>query len=676
MQLNNITNTDMMPSTKDGLFTAIADMLNISNNTSGFLIYLLVMIGVLIIIAVLVYNWWEERRFNMEVESSFSPIENDVLLDKNKQEFLDKFAATTGYLNDEPADQSLSPAEIESVDETKSIEDVYKELLETMEKRPTKIEYIDNDGKVTINHDTIEPHNIKSERTDTNPEPILYIPEEVSIEPESIDVSKALNEAQAPLTEQMNERGEPETQQSIKDIISRAFNTNGQTINATQNKTIVAEAAAPIDVEVEPDELTIPQPVVDEIPAAVEDLSMADDEVQTETNHIHEVHEAKMSASANQAMSSSMLDTTAFKEEPQSMGATPAQELADEPQTSDDGLLKFNGAQPETTEKPENNLANNAFNKRKTDQPNSEYAKDDAFTATFTSTLPSSLNAHMDLIGKIVIPKGVTPSFLLESFSSFYKDFDKPVFAYSQTDTDNQILLNDATLLVLTDAVNATQEVHITASIQLADRTGPASKNTINRFQTALESIATGLALKVNWLDNEDPVYKASALDAFCIEVDKTMFFHLTDNGKGPFTGTKLKGLVEGQGMELADNGQYQYFDIETKDQLPVRMPEFVMFNRDNHPFNPEMLRTSVIKAVTFQLDIPHINASGTALDRMVIIAKSLEESLNVLLVDDQNRPLGALHIDKIREQVKSIHATMQLRGITPGSAFAHRLFS
>ena len=44
---------------------------------------ILIIIGALIIAAVLLFNWWQERKFNQQVESSFSQLQNDALLNDN-----------------------------------------------------------------------------------------------------------------------------------------------------------------------------------------------------------------------------------------------------------------------------------------------------------------------------------------------------------------------------------------------------------------------------------------------------------------------------------------------------------------------------------------------------------------------------------------------------------------
>jgi hypothetical protein len=60
----------------------------------------------------------------------------------------------------------------------------------------------------------------------------------------------------------------------------------------------------------------------------------------------------------------------------------------------------------------------------------------------------------------------------------------------------------------------------------------------------------------------------------------------------------------------------------------------------------------------------------------MVQLAKQMEVSLNAVLVDDNNKVLGDVQIEKIRQQLKVIQANMLLRGIVPGSDSARRLFS
>ena len=60
----------------------------------------------------------------------------------------------------------------------------------------------------------------------------------------------------------------------------------------------------------------------------------------------------------------------------------------------------------------------------------------------------------------------------------------------------------------------------------------------------------------------------------------------------------------------------------------------------------------------------------------MVYVAKQMELGLNAALVDEGNKLLIDAQLDKIRQQLTSIHSTMRAGGIVPGSVSAIRLFS
>ncbi len=302
---------------------------------------------------------------------------------------------------------------------------------------------------------------------------------------------------------------------------------------------------------------------------------------------------------------------------------------------------------------------------------------DGAKTELPAQTLPAKLHAQVDLIAVLHLAAESTVNLISSILKSDFDGYEKPVFIHVQTPDLRWLLLSD----VSSKPEFADQKISkIACSLQLADRAGPVSRNILNRFQLAVESLGLDIDAQVEWQTSTDPVADAVALDAFCIDVDKTMGFHLLHGENGAFTGTKLRGLAEAQGMELAADGSFKYYDEATKKQATsasaVPSPSFVMFNRDHYPFSPDMLRQSVVKGITFQLDIPHANNCTEAYNHMVLVAKQMETGLHAQLVDDNNRPLGDVQIEKIRHQLKIIQATMLTRGIAPGSDVAHRLFS
>ena len=276
------------------------------------------------------------------------------------------------------------------------------------------------------------------------------------------------------------------------------------------------------------------------------------------------------------------------------------------------------------------------------------------------AALPSSVSHQIDLTAVLYLAQPATGLALREFLLSLV-DLDKPVYAYGHG--------ADGVWRMLTREQEEVSFTRAACSLQLADRGGPVSRDTLNRFQDAIEEMGHSLGAQVEWHGNPDPIVYANDLDQFCIEVDKLVGFHLAQGVSGPFTGTKFRGLAEASGLTLANDGAFYYTNENGQ-------PLFALVNQDKTPFTIEMLRTALIRGVTFQLDIPRVKHCTEVFNQMVLMAKQMEGSLNGKLVDDNQRPLGDMQIEKIRQQLKVIHATMVARGIMPGSPGALRLFS
>lgn len=742
-------NAISLPAVSDDLMTNLSNWLGITGDPQGFFFYLLIMVGIFVIISILLYNWLEERRFNKQVESNFVSIEEDALLNEDKQEFLDKFASTTGTLNDTPDEGTFVDENGEALEDDRSIEDVYSDLLETMSRR-NREEKVEPSG-ITIDHDNID---IESEPVLNFPEAgqaateksmsddILYIPDtvpdevtndmpamsvpfsepvrkEIEIEfddpidtPTTVPVADEISDVliPEPVEPEVAAKAEPVGSQDIKDIINRAFkekyNPNYKAEETAEvvdvpevkevgdvNESVVADEAVTNAQESQGlDDVVISEPVIpDEVDDAI--AKALNTRVETDNDHIPEPTETTFkNPLENPDVALEMLKGLDDKvpepevslkfeanepEPPKPQVEVPVElpEKTYQQLLNEDKLPQNDVPETEPTSEVSQDEGNESPEEIGVDQAVSTTEKQVPFSSDFTDAIPELLNQHIDLIGTIEAKKGSNAAFILESFSSLHQQYELPSFVFMQCQQGQWLLLNDATEADINRYLEKDKPVHITASLQMADRTGPFSNNTVKRFKQSLSEIAVTMGAEVQWRDLNDPIDRAGSLDAFCIEVDKTMFFHLT-NTKTPFTGTKLKGLVETQGMVLERDGSYKYYDLNTESGQKRTSPDFILFNRENHRFSEEMLRSSVIKAITMQLDIPLITPNALALDRMVVIAQSLEDGLNAQLVDDKNRPITDVHLARIREQIKSIHAAMQLRGIAPGSAHALRLFS
>lgn len=285
-------------------------------------------------------------------------------------------------------------------------------------------------------------------------------------------------------------------------------------------------------------------------------------------------------------------------------------------------------------------------------------AGEDELDARFDE-LPDGISHQIDLTAVLYLQQPATGAALRELVLAL-SGLDKPFYAHGLT--------ADLSWYLLTREQEASEFLRAAYTLQLADRSGPVSRDTLNRFQHAVESLGHALGAQVEWQGNPDPLSYAVELDQFCIDVDKMVGFHIVQGANGPFTGTKFRGLAEASGLVLADNGAFQF--INENGVL------YSLVNQDDLPFTADMLRTIVLRGISFQLDIPRVKNCAEVFNQMVLAAKQMENSLNASLVDDHLRPLGEVQIEKIRQQLKVIHAQMVARGVVPGSATALRLFS
>ena len=272
-------------------------------------------------------------------------------------------------------------------------------------------------------------------------------------------------------------------------------------------------------------------------------------------------------------------------------------------------------------------------------------------------TLPDTTHSQVDVTAILYLTKPITSSELSMRISSI-AGIGLPMRLYILDNHEKWHLASD------TQAHDFKQ---VACSLQLADRGGPVAKNVLNKFQFAVEDAGSELNAHVEWQGSGDVMQRAIELDQFCIEVDQLISVHVAENGAA-IHGTKFKGLAEASGMTLKEDGKFHFYAND--------MVLFTATDVNNVPFTAESLRSSVLKGVTFQIEIPKVVNCEQVFNQMIMIAQKMASSLNANLVDDNQKPLGDIQIEKIRQQLKVIHATMVARGIMPGSPASMRLFS
>jgi FtsZ-interacting cell division protein ZipA len=285
--------------------------------------------------------------------------------------------------------------------------------------------------------------------------------------------------------------------------------------------------------------------------------------------------------------------------------------------------------------------------------------------ATPVVNLPSDLHTAMDWVGLIDAPLGVM-LVELEDIQAEVRTFPHHATLWAQsasTSTWLDVLDMDAVAMQTQTPLS-----QVVCSLQLADRGGPVDQETLKRFQKSMETLSRALGLSIQWQGGYEPAQQAQSIDAFCIDVDKAVEFHVLAN-QGMFHATKLRGLAEACGLHLSKDGRFELFNAEGELEFSVR-------NYEGKPFSAEMLKSAVMTGVTFQLDIPTTSNSLHVFDNMVELARNMANSLSAGLIDVNRKPIGDVQLDKIRLQLKNISNAMAAQGIAPGSSHAKRLFS
>src|SRR5262249_1983063 len=177
---------------------------------------------------------------------------------------------------------------------------------------------------------------------------------------------------------------------------------------------------------------------------------------------------------------------------------------------------------------------------------------------------------------------------------------------------------------------------------------------------------AGGLALCP---DTQAALGGARELDAFCSKVDVAVGVNVVAQEGTAFSGTDIREFAEASGFQLEPDGVFHY-------RGEGRRTAFTLDNHEPAPFLPEQIKKLTTRGVTLMLDVPRVEEGLAVLDRMLDIGRSFAAALGGRLVDDNRSTLSEAGIDKIREQLRTIHGALAAREMPAGGERALRLFS
>jgi FtsZ-interacting cell division protein ZipA len=210
---------------------------------------------------------------------------------------------------------------------------------------------------------------------------------------------------------------------------------------------------------------------------------------------------------------------------------------------------------------------------------------------------------------------------------------------------------------------------HLRLAVQLLSRKGIVDVAALTAISEAVRECAARFSASAHCPDINTAVIAARDLDAYCADVDVAIGVNILPPAGETFGGTRIRTLAESSGFKLEPDGVFHYRDDSRR----------TLFTLDNHepaPFLPEQIKHLTTNGVTLLLDVPRVADGYAALRLMLVTGHGLAQGLGGSLVDDNRVPLSENSVRAIEQQLKSIHAKMEARGMAPGSERALRLFS
>ncbi|MEO1765715.1 cell division protein ZipA C-terminal FtsZ-binding domain-containing protein [Thiobacter aerophilum] len=223
--------------------------------------------------------------------------------------------------------------------------------------------------------------------------------------------------------------------------------------------------------------------------------------------------------------------------------------------------------------------------------------------------------------------------------------------------------------MAVAEARESAEFAVVVGALQLADRAGAVTAETVDRFLHQAQEAAARLMAVAQLPEKAATLEAARALDEFCADVDVLVGVNVVAVGQASFPGTQLRALAEAAGLRLSADGTFQYRD-EQNNVL------YALANQEPAPFEAATLRQFSTHGVTLLFDVPRVAGGLKVFDQMMQFARHLADTLHGTLVDDNLRPLSDEGVAKIRQQLLALYAKMDARGIPAGSAQALRLFS
>lgn len=209
---------------------------------------------------------------------------------------------------------------------------------------------------------------------------------------------------------------------------------------------------------------------------------------------------------------------------------------------------------------------------------------------------------------------------------------------------------------------------HLAAALQLVDRLGAVSAETLTAFVEGMNRLAQRFVGKIEAPQTAGLVERARELDAFCASVDLQLTLHVLPRNAVRLSGALLKLLIDRMGLRL----EGERFVASNPDGSEA----FALICRSATSLPLERLGEMQLSELIFSLDVPRVANGVQAFERLLDCARQCAATLGGQLADAHRKPLPEATIAMIRSRIVELQSRMAERGIAPGGVRALRLFA
>lgn len=208
------------------------------------------------------------------------------------------------------------------------------------------------------------------------------------------------------------------------------------------------------------------------------------------------------------------------------------------------------------------------------------------------------------------------------------------------------------------------------AGVQLANRAGALNEIEYSEFVMKTQAFCDAVNGTPDFPEMLEEVARARELDQFASHHDAQLSFVLR---------ARHAAWSPGYVQQNASRLGFVAGAIPGRMVIPASvpgMPAVLSLNFDTQAALAEDPAQSAIRELVISLDVPQVARSEGAFSHMREAARTLAESMEGVVTDDNGLPLPAQAMDVIEAELEHLYDTLDQRDLSAGSALARRLFS